>query len=626
MIIFPVRTIHTTAGVKKVPAIPKGQTWQTYDGMLDLHTYENFGVVIPEGVVVIDLDTHKGVTKEKVEAALNCKLDWQLLQKTISGGEHYAFRVPDNMTLRQGSDLLDVTGFDTRCAGRGWICSGEGYSFDEEVYNSLEKIDRLPMLPRRAAHSLQGARSKVSDDLMSVVVNEPLEGVDEVRCQEILHMLPENEAYKYDSWLRVGMALHHQSQGKKWGIKLWNEWSKKAPSYDIRELKRKWRSFDGASNGKPITMATLIKRAESLNEQSVKKADTPLVDPIDPVTGQPIEEKVTGAMSFVQCAEFAQGEPPEWLIKGLLAKGEINCIFGPPGSGKTFLALDMCLAIAQGLPWRGHRVEARRVAYVAAEGSRGVSLRLQAYSAEHCINPEQLEFFVSADCPNMLSDESVGDVLDAIEAVGGVELVVLDTLAQCSAGGDENSGKDMGRVLGACKRIHATTGATVLVIHHSGKDTSRGARGWSGLRGALDTEISVEEKDGCKIAKVTKQKDGEMGQEYCFGLKPVVLGVDKDGDDISSCVVVEAERQLPPVEFSSKFQSRVYEYLKVELPIDGSNDRIAVNDIVGALIDEFELTPSGKDTRKSNIKAAIAAVCKHPSTVYDTSDDWVFFK
>lgn len=620
MIIFPVKTIKTSTGVKKVPAVKKGQNWQNYKCTAEeLEHSDNYGVVIPDGVIVIDLDTQKGVTRSDVETALGCELDWQLLQKTISGGEHYAFSVPNDLNLRQGSDLLDVKGFDTRCAGRGWICSGKGYEFDIEVYESL-RCTELPKLPRRAQEALKAAKAN-NDDLMSLVLAEPLEGFDEARCRDVISSLPDSDVNGYDTWLHVGMALHHQSGGKRWGIKLWNEWSKKSSSYDLAEIKTKWRSFEGG-RGAPVTMATIVKRAETALEHVGTQVNT------DRLTSVPSEndgKTIKKGVNLIQCAEFTQFEPPEWLIKGVLPKSDLNCIYGAPGSGKTFLALDMCLSIARGEPWRGHRVAKRKVAYIAAEGARGVSLRIQAYAQKHELDVSELPFFVSADCPNMLDRFDVADVLDAIESVGDVDLVVLDTLAQCSAGGDENSGKDMGQVLSACKLIGSETGATVLLIHHSGKDESRGARGWSGLRGALDSEISVCEKDGCKIARVTKQKDGEAGKEYCFGLEQVVLGLDSDGDEVSSCVVVEAERVLPPVHFKSTYQQAVYEYLCAELPIDGSIERIAVGDLVSALIDQFDKPECGRDTRKRNLTNAIKAVCDHKDTVYSISDEWVFF-
>ena len=67
--------------------------WQTYQGAVNSAVV---GYMIPEGLIVLDLDTYKGVTCSDVETALGCSLLWHEaeLQKTRSGGHHYAFRVP----------------------------------------------------------------------------------------------------------------------------------------------------------------------------------------------------------------------------------------------------------------------------------------------------------------------------------------------------------------------------------------------------------------------------------------------------------------------------------------------------------------------------------------------------
>ena len=109
-------------------------------------------------------------------------------------------------------------------------------------------------------------------------------------------------------------------------------------------------------------------------------------------------------------------------------------------------------------------------------------------------------------------------------------------------GGNENAGEDMGKALGHCKRIHEKTGALVILIHHSGKDQAKGARGWSGLRAAADAEIEVLRDDqGQRSLRLSKSKDGEDGLEWGFELQQVTLGIDEDLDPITSCVVAEAE-------------------------------------------------------------------------------------
>jgi len=124
MQIFPVQKVYDKAKDKwqKRPAVPKGVDWHTYQAADDeINSATNIGIVIPQGVVVIDLDTDKGVTQADVEAVLDVALDWDgaQLQQTVSGGYHYAFSLPMGVEVRQGSNLLNCVGFDTRTSGKG---------------------------------------------------------------------------------------------------------------------------------------------------------------------------------------------------------------------------------------------------------------------------------------------------------------------------------------------------------------------------------------------------------------------------------------------------------------------------------------------------------------------------
>src|SRR5262249_54953770 len=133
-------------------------------------------------------------------------------------------------------------------------------------------------------------------------------------------------------------------------------------------------------------------------------------------------------------------------------------------------------------------------------------------------------------------------VIRELGSYGGASIVVVDTLAQATPGANENAGEDMGRVLANCKAIRRATGATVLLIHHAGKDLSRGARGWSGLRAAADAEIEISRLDDSnRLATITKQKDGTDGAKYPFKLAVVPLGEDADGEVIDSCVVTHLD-------------------------------------------------------------------------------------
>jgi RecA-family ATPase len=115
------------------------------------------------------------------------------------------------------------------------------------------------------------------------------------------------------------------------------------------------------------------------------------------------------------------------------------------------------------------------------------------------------------------------------------------------AGGNENSPDDMGALVSAADRVRLETGAHVAFIHHSGKDDTKGARGHSLLRAAVDTEVRVEhgEENGTVIVRVTKQRDLECAGIFNFKLAKVTLGVNRRGKPITSCVVEAAERARP---------------------------------------------------------------------------------
>lgn len=234
---------------------------------------------------------------------------------------------------------------------------------------------------------------------------------------------------------------------------------------------------------------------------------------------------------------FANGKPPAWIVKGLLPKADLAVLFGESGSGKSFAALDLAVDISMGTPWRGMITKKGRVVYIAAEGAGGFRNRLKAIAQQREIELDQIPIGVIADAPNLMEKADALDVAKAIHAAGGADLIIMDTFAQVMPGANENSGEDVGRALAHCKGIHRATGALVMLVHHSGKDSSRGARGWSGLRAAADVELEVVRVDEERSLTVTKLKDGEDGAEFAFRLENTVIGFDEDGEEITSCVV-----------------------------------------------------------------------------------------
>ncbi len=236
-------------------------------------------------------------------------------------------------------------------------------------------------------------------------------------------------------------------------------------------------------------------------------------------------------------AEFVVRTKATWLIKDVLPHANFGVFYGASGSGKSFFVFDMAAAISRGISWRGHKTTKARVLWIAAEGQEDMRKRVSGYCLAAGISPDDLPMKFIANAPNLMAVEDVKALIKKIKEEGEFDLIVIDTLAQVMPGGNENSGEDMGKVMGHCKTITRLTGAMVTPVHHSGKDESRGARGWSGLRAACDFEYEIIRAGEDRVASITKMKGGADGGEFGFRLQTLVVGKDDDGDDETTCVV-----------------------------------------------------------------------------------------
>jgi hypothetical protein len=234
-----------------------------------------------------------------------------------------------------------------------------------------------------------------------------------------------------------------------------------------------------------------------------------------------------------------------YLVKSLLDVAAMAVVYGPSNSGKTFWTIDLAYHIAIGAPWRGRRVLQASVLYLAAEGGRGVINRVAALKQAHGVLDVPLA--VKRAGLDLLHDQAdlqhIVDLSAEVKArlPDAPHMIVIDTLSRVMAGGDENSAADMTALIRNIDAIRATTGATALLVHHTGKDAARGARGHSSLRAATDTEIEIANEDGARAAVVTKQRDHQGGETFAFDLEGVTLGTDQDGDEVTSCIVKVAD-------------------------------------------------------------------------------------
>jgi len=220
------------------------------------------------------------------------------------------------------------------------------------------------------------------------------------------------------------------------------------------------------------------------------------------------EPASTRRIRFVDDDAFESRPQRHWLIPYLVPKSGLVLVYGPPGCGKSFLTMAWSLCIASGTQWLGHPVTQGPVAYIAAEGSFGIGPRIKAWKAHHgYVGNSGVRWF---DESLTLTDSSAFDELVTALKEDFPQpplLVVIDTLSRCSAGIDENNASEIARFLACADVIQQTFHCTILIVHHEGKDTQRGPRGSSALKGNTETVIGLEPtEEGCKLYCV-KQKD-----------------------------------------------------------------------------------------------------------------------
>ncbi len=225
--------------------------------------------------------------------------------------------------------------------------------------------------------------------------------------------------------------------------------------------------------------------------------------------------------------------PLQWRVCGVLPAVGLAGLFGPSASGKSFLGFDMAAHIAMGSRWFGCRVEASPVVYAALEGEAGFKLRAQAWETHNGQTlPDGLHMVLQ---PFKLTDPR--DVKDLAAVVPSGAVVFIDTLNRAAPTADENSSRDMGEILEAAKRLQHLINGLVVLVHHTGKDASKGLRGHSSLFAALDAAVEVSRDGDRREWKVAKAKDGADGDAHPFRLQVETLGTDAYGDPITSCTV-----------------------------------------------------------------------------------------
>jgi hypothetical protein len=430
---------------------------------------------------------------------------------------------------------------------------------------------------------------------------------------ECLKALPHLDAEDYGSWIAVGHAL--RSEGFEFDV--YDAWSRTAPNYDRDACIKRWESFNPRSAG-----AYSLLRAAGM---STAKLD------FEPVAGAQEEPAAPAKKSpdIQTIASIAERKPPDWLVKGLIPKVSLVGLIASPNAGKSFLLLDLCAAVERAgssdVTWFGRRVKADERSICVVFSYEG-SMVVRARALRKRFDGVGSRIVIESGWPNLRDPESVSRVMERIgeieQSLGGrVRLIAFDTLNLALAGGNENSSEDMGAAVGAIKRLRDAYRCSVVVVHHLGKDETKGARGHTSLLGALDTEITIvgDRVAPTRTIELTKCRDGDgIGGFGWFRLSVVGLGFDEDGDEMTSCVVEPTVEEEAAAGRMKEAEERVRKALE---PFPGGLSKNALFAAVGGNRNRFfadleALREAGKIEFKAGERGALLVVwgCGSTST------------
>lgn len=509
----------------------------------------NIGLATGQGIAVLDVDDKNGRKgSQTLEFMAMCDdiLPPTLTVETPSGGRHIYLATPTGHDVRNSAgklgEGLDIRGEGGYVVAPGSTIGGKPY----RVIDSAGPLDEIALAPDWLLAKCQrySPRERNADPLIELDTDAAIARVAEFLQEEAPPAI-EGEGGNETTY-RVAAQCRDQGVSEDTCIDLmlehYNEqceppWPDEALAEIVRHAYQYAKGAPG--NAAPEAVFAPVEIAGPAGRGSAESVFAPATPQRPP-------------LRIVTFAEAVARLDTRELVEDLLGENAMSVLYGPSNVGKTFVALDIAFRVATGTPWAGKRTEKRAVVYVAAEAGRGILDRIAALKKAHGV--QDCPLYVVPQPIDLFADNGdVGPLLDAIARVAElaglpVGLVVIDTLSRAMGAGNENAPDDMGRMVRNLDRARdgAESKPHLMVVHHSGKDEARGARGHSSLRAATDTEIEI--KDG--TLHVTKQRDMAAIRPLGFRLAVVELGVSSRGKTVTSCVV-EKEGD-PGFAFASK--------------------------------------------------------------------------
>lgn len=526
--VFPIAAGTKKPLVADFPAVATGNpdevralwTDPVLDGWALPH---NVGVLTGGDLLVLDVDTKRGKPGLASLAALELG-EPTLTVRTPSGGQHLYFR-----TDREVANSADHPGPGLDVRGRHGYVLAPGSATDVGRYE-IERDAAVAAAPPHLLAQLAAPRERADTAAPAADLDTP-EAIE--RAREFLRTRESAvEGQGGDDWTyRTAAIVKDMGLSAVMALDVMLEWNERcAPPWSVDELEAK---VDNA-------FAYGLSAAGS---QSVALAFAGIGEIPPPRYVQP-------QRAPLQWSDDPGGDQPiRWLLKGILPRNGVGIIYGAPKSGKSFVAFDLSARLAAGLPWFNVRTPKEPIGalLLLGEGAGTVRTRLQAFRLAAGTDFPPLAWASVANLSTATGLAAAREIIaDAAAGMASrglrLGMIVVDTLASALGLEDENSAPEVTAALKALEALAAEFDVAVLGIHHAGKNGQD--RGSSAFRAACDVMLAVERSEPVagqannhRQISVVLNRNGEGDWSANFTLDRVVLGIDEDGDEITSCTV-----------------------------------------------------------------------------------------
>jgi len=606
------------AGPDKRPLVSDWQARATTDEARIRHWWRKRPDAMPAlpmgrrtGLAALDIDQKNG--KDGFAALRDLGHDPAALSPakgtTPSGGQHSLFRWREGMG--NSADGLPA-GVDVR--GEGGFVIAPGAVSPKGAYTPIgDGIEALRLIGAEAAPRWPEALRPAARKADNAPHAEPGQiGMDRLRAALLAipndGSLPENESR--DWWFSMVAAVNFETGGSADGLSLAHEWSAQWPGYDADATEAAWMSCR-RRDGTLRTGGTILVEAERHGWRDHDRIGA-LFDAAMKYMAPDMFDMPKPGLTFLSPADCTTAMARRYVVKGLVAAGDVAAIVGAPGVGKSLIAPRLGYAVAQGNPVFGLKVRQGGVMYVAAEDETGMRARVAALREEYGDAPD---FALVGGVTSLFADGDHKALRDAVKDRKPA-LIVIDTLAMAFPGLRENEAESMGLVVAAARAL-TKWGAAVVLVHHDTKDGAQGLpRGHSILNGALDMSLHLTRDGNVVRGRPSKNRNGSADVDLAFTIATRVLGTDEDGDEIRAAFA----RDLGPGDVTAR-PDRLSPSAKAALDIwtDLAGQDGAVGDSVWrqACLDSRAVSGAeDPDSRRRTFKRAVEELTRKSRLVF----------